>query len=201
MKEHNDFVLELPNFVPASFCNHLIELFEENPRQYTGKIMVKGETLHIPELKSSTEICLCCDPISEKVFSYSKEFIENAVRLYLLQLKNEYDYDQKLHTFESVIHQNIDSSFIPTIQKQVRGGRYGWHFDGSLGDSHFVLVMVYLNTLEPHEGGCTEIGSGRKIRPECGKVMICPASWTYPHCGNEVKGESKYTMVAVVRLE
>src|SRR6056300_895035 len=119
----------------------------------------------------------------------------------MLHLQTDYNYNQVKHAFEAIIHSPIDYDYTPTIQKQTKGSKYAWHFDGGLKSNKFLLVIVYLKTLEPHEGGCTEFDHGRKIKPECGKIMICPASWTYPHCGNEVKGETKYTLTTVVNLK
>ena len=202
MREHKDLVLELPKFVPESLCKKMIEIFESAPNRETGVIVYMDKKSVIPEMKNSIDCCPCekCIPEAEHEYLEVRKFIEHAIDLYKLQLKNEYEYKQKLHTFEGVL--NKDMYFKePSIQKQPRGGKYAWHFDETFNPTdgpHFIMAMIYLNTLEPDEGGCTEFGNGRKVRPECGKVVIWPATWAYPHCGNEVKCESKYTIVTQI---
>ena len=101
--------------------------------------------------------------------------------------------------FESQLESRPFHNYIPTIQRQPRGGKYAWHYDGG-EDGQFATLMIYLNTLEHEEGGCTEFYGGRKVRPECGKVLIWPATWAYPHCGNEVKAEYKYAIVLPLQM-
>ena len=205
MREHKDLILELPKFVPESLCKKMIEIFESAPNRETGVIVYMDKKSVIPEMKNSIDCCPCptCIPEAEHEYLEVRKFIEHAIDLYKLQLKNEYEYKQKLHTFEGVL--NKDMYFKePSIQKQPRGGKYAWHFDETFNPTdgpHFIMAMIYLNTLEPDEGGCTEFGNGRKVRPECGKVVIWPATWGYPHCGNEVKCESKYTIVSSIHLK
>ena len=198
MKEHNDLILELPNFIPESFCEHLINKFESDINKKPGEVMYDGIRSVIPELKNSTEICMCCTSGWECEHNKCKWYLDQAVKLYMLCLKNEYDYNQIKHTFEPILQIPIKYEYTPNIQKQIKGSKYAWHYDGGVTTNELLLIIVYLNTLEPHEGGCTEFGHGRKIRPETGKVMICPASWTYPHCGNEVKGDRKYIISTAV---
>lgn len=195
MREHKDLVLELPNFVPESLCKKMVEFFESTPNKQAGTVLYAGKQSVIPELKNSIECCICekCMPEAEHEYLEVRKFIEHAIHLYELQLKNEYEYKQTKHTFEAILTCGIYADNM-MIQKQPRGGKYAWHFDHSSGD-HIAMMMIYLNTLEPDEGGCTEFSNGRKVRPECGKVVIWPATWAYPHCGNEVKGDSKYTIV------
>jgi hypothetical protein len=87
------------------------------------------------------------------------------------------------------------------IQKQKKGAQYKWHFDQESGilDS-YLFGILYLNTLSEDEGGCTEFINGRKIRPECGKMLLSPANWTYAHCGNEVKSDSKYILTFMIYI-
>jgi hypothetical protein len=201
--DHNDLIIELPKFVPESFCRHLIDKFEKDEKA-PGVVTYENVVKVIPELKNSIESgCLCCKPGWEDEFNEVSKFVRHAYELYIHQLYNEYDYKQIKHTFHNILKQSFDH-MTPGLQKQPKGGRYGWHYDQIKNEDPkvdcFIMLMIYLNTLEPDEGGCTEFGHGRKIRPECGKVVIWPATWAYPHCGNEVKCDGKYTIVTPIYL-
>ena len=200
--DHNDLVIELPKFVPVSFCKHIIEKFERESPKRSGTVVYGGKADVIPELKNSIESgCLCCMPGWEHEFKEVNKFMRHAYELYKHQLYTEYYYDQPKHTFQTVLD-NEFKEIRPVIQKQPKGGRYAWHFDHYVNMpspiQHFATIMIYLNTLEPHEGGCTEFGNGRKISPECGKIIIWPATWAYPHNGNEVMDDAKYTIVTPI---
>ena len=200
MKEHNDFILELPNFVPETLCKSLIEKFENStiPLE-AGEVMYNGKRMVIPELKNSMEMCTCCEPTMKSEHKEIIKYIKDAYKQYMIRLYSENVYDQSLHMFEGLLQHKPMHDHIPIIQRQPRGGKYAWHFDE--GDArHFATLMIYLNTLELEEGGCTEFYGGRKVRPECGKVVIWPATWAYPHCGNEVKAEYKYAIVVPLML-
>lgn len=173
MKEHNDLILELPGFVPESICKHIIERFE---RMDSSKWILEDK----------------------KIF----EYVKSASELYFSVLTKEYDYDQPMHTFAPLLSKYKkygiqDHGYL--IQKQLKGEQYKWHFDQEIGivDS-YLSGILYLNTLSEDEGGCTEFINGRKIRPECGKMLLSPANWTYAHCENVVKSDHKYILTFMI---
>jgi hypothetical protein len=200
MKEHNDYILELPGFVPESFCKHLITTFENTPNPTPGTVMRGGKHLVIPNTKKTLEHCICCISNFEKEYLTCKNFIKNAISLYLYTLKQEYDYNQELHVFETVFNWELSDKMYPTIQKISNGTKNKWHFDGGINTKAFVVAILYLNTLNSEEGGCTEFGHGRKIKPECGKIVIFPQIWTYPHRGCEVVSNDKYIVSCLVEV-
>lgn len=107
---------------------------------------------------------------------------------------------QCLHRFGSV-HAGIQSlvsagcSFtIPRIEKQTRGGGFDWHMDSrhGPGDQRFLTVLFYLSDIL--RGGETEFLYQKvKIRPERGKIMLCPPFWSHIHQGREPLKGIKYT--------
>ena len=196
MKEHNDLILELPNFLPDSLCEHLINKFKNDTNKRCGVIECGNEIIIDKTLKNCKEIILHPNNIEWlQEYNQCKKYVEKAMELYKTCLKREYDYNQTRHTFGNMPDCVLKSEDSMSFQCQSRGSKYGWHYDGCIGSQSFLFMIIYLKTLEPHEGGCTEFINGRKIRPERGKIMICPASWTYAHCGNEVKSDYKYTLV------
>jgi len=201
MKVHNDLLMELSDFVPKSFCDHLIRKFEKDDNKQLGRVCYEGEYMYKPEMKQSTEIYVSSDPNYVEEDKVLYKYIHTAVELYTKYLNNEYNFNQCIHTFRPLLNcvQNGLTDKGYSIQRQERGSIYRWHYDSE--NNSYLFGMLYLNTLEPHEGGCTEFINGRKVRPECGKIMLCPASWTYAHCGNEVKGDYKYTVTFMVYMD
>ena len=82
------------------------------------------------------------------------------------------------------------------IQKyEPNKGFYTWHndfrFDADRGQ-RFLTFIWYLNTVD--EGGETEFTNGVKIKPEKGKVVMFPATWTYTHRGCIPYSNEKYIL-------
>ena len=53
-----------------------------------------------------------------------------------------------------------------------------------------LTFLWYINDVE--EGGETEFFGNHKIKPEAGKLILFPASWTFPHCGKMPISDDKY---------
>ena len=65
-----------------------------------------------------------------------------------------------------------------------------WHHDASAD----ISVVIPLNTGE-YEGGGTEFPDlDLTISPECGTILIFPATWTYLHRGNTPISNDKYIL-------
>jgi hypothetical protein len=197
-----DLILEIPDFIPKDLCEHLIEKFELDKDNQTKSAIVYDNKRHIiPELKNSIELYVTLVKNWKYEDNKIQEYMVKLVHKYKEFLKNNFENGQRLHMFSPIINfQTGDAGY--TIQKQTRETKYGWHYDGSPVDGKELLfVIIYLNTLEPGEGGETEFINGKKVRPECGKAVIFPASWTYPHCGNKVMADSKYILTTVISVE
>ena len=73
-------------------------------------------------------------------------------------------------------------------------GKYIYHHDHDIRfdqkDHRVITYLWYLNTVE--EGGQTELWKTIKIKPEEGKLLLFPASWTFPHSGLMPESNDKY---------
>lgn len=210
MKEHNDLVLELPGFVPEDLCKQIIDEFENAPdsEKGDGEVLYGGKIFVDKELKNSIDASIGsladknfgnCKAIQEKIIKY----LRHAVTLYTKCLIDEYpgrkhpEKIQKMHTFEPMIEgmrtNGVGMFGLDGMQRQPKDALYKWHYDSQEPRS-YLFGILYLNTLEPEEGGHTTFLSGRSIRPEAGKVMLSPGSWTYAHAATKVNTEYKYIL-------
>jgi len=72
-------------------------------------------------------------------------------------------------------------------------GKYIYHNDFAIEQNNHRIVtfLWYLNDVS--EGGTTEFFGGKlKIKPTAGKLVLFPASWTFPHCGKIPISSDKY---------
>ena len=82
------------------------------------------------------------------------------------------------------------------IQKYDKGkGKYIYHNDSMIDyinkKSRIFTFIWYLNDV--NEGGETEF-INFKIIPEKGKLLVFPASFIFPHCGNMPISDDKYIL-------
>lgn len=77
------------------------------------------------------------------------------------------------------------------------GGKYDYHIDRYLNkemnEERHITFIWYLNDVI--EGGETEIKGNVKIKPETGKLLLFPPTWTYPHCSRPTISNDKYAIV------
>jgi Rps23 Pro-64 3,4-dihydroxylase Tpa1-like proline 4-hydroxylase len=73
-------------------------------------------------------------------------------------------------------------------------GRYVYHNDSlvewEVKRKRFMTYLWYLNDVT--EGGETEFDGKYQIKPTSGKLILFPASWTFPHCGKMPISSDKY---------
>lgn len=193
------FIVEFPNSVSVKLCNEVIKRFDEDPRKYDALIRIDGKLIVDKDMKNSIELGITDLKEWKDIDTHLNKCVSDVVKKYFKHLKDEFDYDQKLHPL-------LDLPYLKThdrgycVQKQSYGAEYKWHYDGSIlnrsKEFGFLSILIYLNTLDYDEGGCTRFIHGRKIRPEVGKIVIYPASWLLLHCGDKVKSKKgKYTCV------
>lgn len=200
------YIFEYRNAVPEDLCKRIIEKFENDDRKADGKVVGTfvtkyfknnksgDDTAVMKSMKDSTDLSISGLDGWEQIDSELSKYIGEISYKYFDYLKSNFVYDQTVHALEPYIDfgKMIDNGYL--LQRISKGSRYNWHSDGDMtGNGMFAAIILYLNTLDYDEGGCTELVSGRMIRPECGKVLIFPATWTFVHRGNVVLGEnSKY---------
>lgn len=193
-----DLIYELPNFLPGEFCDHLINKYEDCKDKHTpGIIFINGKEYIDKNYKNSMEM----SPSKERGWDQETTLVRKYIARFVKKYKN-WMYEtfkrkgQELHMLDAIM-KNPTGERGYTIQKQQKGAKYAWHYDGSISEGiDFGLIIIYLNTVE--QGGETEFINGRKVKPERGKAIIFPANWTYPHCGNEVISGDKYILTSMI---
>lgn len=181
-----EFVFEVQNNLSKDFCKRVIDIFESHPGKFQGRTL-SGVNL---KTKRSTDCFITDDPIWEDVDTILCERLKEGFISYIGYLRTI--TDGKFHI-----------PYIPvsdrgyTVQRTGKNGFYKWHSDES--GARLYAFIWYLNTLKPEDGGCTEFYTGRKIKPEEGKLLIFPASWTYIHRGGVVLTDTyKYIITGFI---
>jgi hypothetical protein len=191
------FILELPNAVPIELCNEIIERFKNDDRKENGKVILNNEYVSdevAKRMKSATEMHINkgtsgWEDVDEKISAYMFE----AVNTYLNYLIDTFNFNQEMHPLCSSIPVDGVCMYGFLIQNIKEGDEYKWHVDVGEEEGVFCNVLIYLNTLEDGQGGETEFVGGIKIRPECGKILLFPSLWSFPHRSTKLLKGDKYT--------
>jgi len=192
-----DFIYEKEKHVPNSFCAELIDFFENNKHEQIEGATVGGVDRNI---KVSIDL-----PLTRMLDS--AQFYNNKILEYVnigIENYKEYIYENNLDMKKRLFENLLDSTFIglAQIQKTEPSGFYRWHHDAFLPKgSRLLTYILYLNDVDEGCGGNTEFVGGKSIRPEAGKLVIFPATWTYYHRGGKLNKGVKYIATSFIWCE
>ena len=181
----SDFIYVERSALPKSFCNNVIEKFEQDDRKRQGQV---GGGVCL-EIKRSSDLSISELDDWE---SYDQAFfrcLNNGLKKYLRFLPEEYIKNKALSELGN------DTGY--QIQRTQPGDHYIWHHDQTT--TRLVTFIWYLNDVK--DGGYTEFIDGTRIKPEAGKLIIFPATWDFLHRGVSPKTETKYLCTGWVHAE
>lgn len=185
------------NSLAPEICIDIIELYEnENTDSKHEGLIQAGLQKNI---KDTVDFNI---PLNdEKWYKYYK-LLNNElsinIKKYFSNLNNNEEFkniDQLSNKTYIFFEDTKLLSNVFMIQKYTKNvGKYIYHNDFRIDlaeNKYRILTFLwYLNTVE--EGGETAFGEDFKIKPEMGKLLLFPASWTYPHAGKMPISDNKY---------
>lgn len=166
-----DYIKVYDNVFSESECKNLIDAFDEGEQEFIDE--QKCPQFHqvtLDESKSKQIVMSLFDHINRYVDS-------NNIHDYMFPEKYAYEL--------------------------VRIKRYRPEYDDQftdhvdVNDHHtsrrFLSFIIYLNDVD--EGGETYfVNLKKKIRPKCGRLVVFPPLWMFPHRGNPVVSNTKYIL-------
>jgi len=177
-------------------CNEIMELYEDDNKRYKGQIMSGHDT----NIKDTTDLVLNVDDYKwSEIYKLLIRELKYNLNKYAEILNDVHDYkaSENNSTYRDYKNVNTDvlSAEVILVQKyKMNAGRYVYHDDHKVkceAKMQRVITFIwYLN--EVTTGGETVFDGIYKIRPKQGKLVLFPASWTYPHCGKMPVSSDKY---------
>lgn len=184
---HQQFIYTIPNSIPDETCHEIIVMFENeqtNPgviHSGLNKLVKDTDDFVIPKNshKWNNIRQMLENELEKNVNKYFKKLTINIFT------QNDYDFMNNTNSWISVL----------MIQRYIKNqGKYVYHNDFSLNNDksyRIITYLWYLNDVE--EGGETEFWDGEfKIKPEKGKLLLFPSTWTFPHSGKMPISSNKY---------
>lgn len=188
-----NLIYENNNSVCPELCEEIINLFEKSKNKFDG-LTVGGVN---KKVKDTTDLMLNkTDSEWSEIFIFLESELTNNLKKYLENINKKYIniLDNNNKKYEVINKDIVISPFM--VQRYIKNeGKYVYHNDFLVdkeNKSYRVLTyLFYLNDV--HEGGETEFFAGDiKIIPKKGKLVLFPASWTFPHCGKMPISSNKY---------
>jgi hypothetical protein len=176
-------------------CNDVIQMFEQQDEKHPGFTIGGVAT----DVKDTFDYVI--DKNNPKWYKYYNLLyseLQRNIKEYIKSLNkddfiNNNDQNTK-HTQYNFFEKELSFKTFQ-VQRYIKNtGRYIYHNDFAwdfVNKKHRVITFIwYLNDVE--EGGETAFNGTTFVKPETGKLVLFPATWTYPHCGRVPISSNKY---------
>ena len=182
------------NSLSSDICKDIIEIYE--------KTQNKHRATTIGGLNEDVFKALQC-PIHNivdyewpRIHSFLLQELTNNLTNYFEILDSQIGDGNMYRHMKSNMELIYDEFHINKYESNI-GGKYDYHIDRYLtkdmDKERYITFIWYLNDVT--EGGETEIKGNIKIKPEVGKLLLFPPTWTYPHCSRPTISNDKYAIV------
>ena len=185
------------NSLSKEICSDIINHFElEENGKYEG-VTAAGlrkdikETLDFQILAKNEKN----KPHWNKIRDLLERELNINIKKYVKGINDAMTIDEENTQSKYKVFNNFVSFETMQMQRYTKlKGRYIYHQDFSTeweAKRYRVITFLwYLNDIE--EGGETEFWGKYRVKPEAGKLLFFPATWTYPHRGMMPISNDKY---------
>jgi len=195
-----DYILEIDNNISPEICKEMIDRFEKDDRKSDGVIIGGGNKMTMFKHKISKDLNISNYTNSDDkngifwgdIDEYLCKQLREGIKKYQSHIIDMYATKSMLSDcdFGADLFANMhDLGY--QIQRTTKGGYYKWHNDSFDEQRRKITFIWYLNDVNPEHGGSTDFECGKRIVPKQGKLVMFPATWTYPHTGRPVTGDIK----------
>jgi len=177
------------NSLSPELCRDIIEIFEETPNEPAKTL---GGLNEILRARQCSNINLKSHPIWTQINTFLTNEVSNALHKYIYNIDKQLPDSEGYQSFNKLIYQGFH---INKYSCDV-SGRYGYHVDCHINKENLercITFIWYLNDVTI--GGETEFRGRFAVKPETGKLLLFPATWTYPHSSKPVISNDKYIIV------
>jgi len=206
MSKPDKYIYLNKNSLAPEVCVDIMQMYEneKSTSKYQG-LTLSGVNKAI---KDTVDFII---PLNdEKWYKYQK-LLNNELSInlkkYISNLNNNEEF-KNIDQISNKIYVFFENAKLTTnvfmVQKYTKNvGKYIYHNDFriDLAEKKYRVItfLWYLNTVE--EGGETSFGEELKIKPEMGKLLLFPASWTFPHAGKMPISSDKYIITGWLYID
>ena len=180
------------NSLSSDICKDIIEIYEKTQNKHRATT-IGG--LNEDVLRAfQCPIQNITDDEWPTIHSFLLRELTNNLKTYVKILDSQIgDGNIYKHIQDNLIY----NEFHINKYERKNEGKYNYHIDRYLtkemDEERYITFIWYLNDVT--EGGETEMKGNVIIKPEIGKLLLFPSTWTYPHCSRPTISNDKYVIV------
>lgn len=180
------------NSLSPDICKDIIEIFEKTQNKHRATTL--GGLNEDIFKAMQCGIDNITDPNWQPIHEFLQKELKTNVTKYMKTLDDQIG-DGK--TYKHIKDDIIYNKFHINKYECEKEGKYDYHIDRYLtkgmDQERYITFIWYLNDVE--KGGETEMKGNMRIKPETGKLLLFPSTWTYPHCSRKTISNDKYVIV------
>lgn len=186
--EKDKYIYINNNSLSVEICEDIIYIFEnDNIHKRKGICGNKSNSGVNPDMKDTIDYTITeSDPKLADIFNLLYRELNHNLKKYM----ESTDFDDYKHLDEYDYVRGVCFQ-MQKYNKNV--GKFNYHVDENINtnekENRIIVYIWYLNTVDI--GGETEVNNSI-IKPTTGKLLLFPATWTYPHCGCKPISDDKY---------
>lgn len=186
-----DYFYIKDGFLEPEFCNSLIDKYRWSSLKTRGRLEdgtgtfnenIKKNTCITIHQHTPVEWIEIWSIINDKIADVAKEYHKTL-------LDRNVGRDGRINDVFSTVWRG---SF--KIEQYGKGDFYRWHHDMMDVNNRIFKYIIYLNDMEDDAGGTTDFYNGKSIKPEQGKLIVFPVSWTSLYREKKVEKGYKYVI-------
>jgi hypothetical protein len=192
------------NSLSKEICEDIIYYYNKDKKLGNQGITSSGTNLNI---KNSWDLNIPyllllkdCDKVWKDIHKLLYTELYRNLKVYINSIKNK-EYNNNNYNLFSELNGPLNVEVFQIQKYETNKGKYVYHNDFSIdlpNKKHRVITYLwYLNNV--NLGGETEfLGGEYSIKPETGKLLLFPSTWTYPHCATIPISNDKYIITGWV---
>lgn len=169
------YIRTYDNALPSEICKTLINKFELNKDQWVKTDLVNHR--HFTEININ----------EHQDWSVMVKALYNSLKPYIKKYKEDCNIKEKQwpvqYGFEQIRFKKYHPNDKDEFKEHVDVGDYA-------SARRFLVFFLYLNDNDAGETSFTEYDM--KVKPETGKLLMFPPTWTYLHTGHKPIQTPKY---------
>lgn len=185
MNSLSHYVRVYDNAFSSAFCKFLIEEYEKKKDKFETARLSEHEWDF--DYRSFEEVNICEEDVFKPYLSQYYDRIKEVYHQYVKDVGSV--YLPKDAALEAVRLKKYENNEVD---------QFGWHTDvgDAISSKRFLVMFTYLNDVV--DGGETEFESnteeGFTVNPKCGRIVVFPPMWMFPHKGNKPISNPKYIL-------
>jgi len=189
-----EYIKEFKYSIPPNLCDDIIELYEKADKKYPG-VTYNG---HDKNVKNTMDLMM---PKDDNVWSKIETFLYKELSKKLILYFDILGKTIQIKNYKYFKNQDLFSRCFLLQKYQKNVGKYIYHDDflQNENSSRVITFLWYLNDVDT--GGFTEFWNSYKIKPERGKLLLFPSTWSYPHSGLIPTSHDKYIITGWVEIK